>query len=161
MWSIFTSVCNLFCLCCGTVELKKQISSSLRLINSSDSYVAFKVGSERCIPDFFFSVLMIWEGFSSLTDFYIRLLSTLSDFATCMGDKGPLLILGFNRCIWKSRFMIIAIYFLYILSWVESFIITCPTVPLVAFPLKWPSMFCRKYDIFLGNAHDIPPVFVS
>jgi hypothetical protein len=43
MWSIFTSVCNLFCVCCGTVELKKQISSSLRLINSSDSYVAFKV----------------------------------------------------------------------------------------------------------------------
>jgi hypothetical protein len=35
-------------------ELKKQISSSLRLINSSDSYVAFKVGSERCIPGFFF-----------------------------------------------------------------------------------------------------------
>lgn len=27
----------------ATVELKKQISSSLRLVNSTDNYVAFKV----------------------------------------------------------------------------------------------------------------------
>ena len=39
----------------ATVELKKQISSSLRLVNSTDNYVAFKVIDSAQTSNFHFS----------------------------------------------------------------------------------------------------------
>jgi len=45
MWCTLLELAITFCHFGGAVELKKQISSSLRLVNSSENYVAFKVGN--------------------------------------------------------------------------------------------------------------------